>query len=252
MAKGCNQSQDFSVVAVETVLKISKLRASLVVQWLRIRLAMQGTRVQSVMREDLTCHRATQPTHYNYRAELQSPCSETREGTALRSPRTATREQPRLTATGERPQAAVKTQHSQEINKHTKILIRKLTYKSADFWVFLKMGIPGSRISASHKETYVPLQTPQSPALLTVSPSPPLSRSLAPVLPWGHLSLPSMGSASSVHPVSSNISWLQRCSPHLAVIILRPHGKRDLTSSPWLPQGPGHGRCIPVFLMGQR
>ena len=80
------------VVGAETVLKISKLRVSLVVQWLRIRLAMQGIWVQSVIREDLTCRRATQPTHYNYRAELQSPCSETREVTALRSLQTATRE----------------------------------------------------------------------------------------------------------------------------------------------------------------
>ena len=80
------------VVGAETVLKISKLRVSLVVQWLRIRLAMQGIWVQSVIREDLTCRRATQPTHYNYRAELQSRCSETREVTALRSLQTATRE----------------------------------------------------------------------------------------------------------------------------------------------------------------
>ena len=80
------------VVGVETVLKISKLRASLVVQWLRIHLAMQGIWVQSVIREDPACRRATQPMHYNYRAKLQSPCSETREVTALRSPRTATGE----------------------------------------------------------------------------------------------------------------------------------------------------------------
>ena len=35
---------------------------SLVAQWLRIRLPMQGTRVQ----EDPTCHGATKPVHHNY------------------------------------------------------------------------------------------------------------------------------------------------------------------------------------------
>ena len=34
---------------------------SLVVQWLRIRLPMQGTQVQALVREDPTCHGATKP-----------------------------------------------------------------------------------------------------------------------------------------------------------------------------------------------
>ena len=40
-------------------------RASLVVQWLRICLPMQGTGVQALVREDPTCHRATKPGHHN-------------------------------------------------------------------------------------------------------------------------------------------------------------------------------------------
>ncbi|KAJ8784559.1 hypothetical protein J1605_008211 [Eschrichtius robustus] len=39
---------------------------SLVVQWLRIRLPMQGTRVQALVREDPTCHGATKPVLHNY------------------------------------------------------------------------------------------------------------------------------------------------------------------------------------------
>ena len=39
---------------------------SLVAQWLRIRLPMQGTRVQALVREDPTCHRATKPVRHNY------------------------------------------------------------------------------------------------------------------------------------------------------------------------------------------
>ena len=39
----------------------SKPRASLVVQWLRICLPMQGTRVRALVREDPTCRGATKP-----------------------------------------------------------------------------------------------------------------------------------------------------------------------------------------------
>ncbi|KAJ8782003.1 hypothetical protein J1605_010516 [Eschrichtius robustus] len=40
--------------------------ASLVAQWLRIRLPMQGTRVQALVQEDPTCCRAPKPVHHNY------------------------------------------------------------------------------------------------------------------------------------------------------------------------------------------
>ena len=41
-------------------------RASLVAQWLRIRLPMQGTWVQALVREDPTYHGATKPVSHNY------------------------------------------------------------------------------------------------------------------------------------------------------------------------------------------
>ena len=44
----------------------SSHRASLVVQWLRIRLPMQGTRVRALVWEDPTCRRATKPVRHNY------------------------------------------------------------------------------------------------------------------------------------------------------------------------------------------
>ena len=40
--------------------------ASLVAQWLRIHLPMQGTRVLALVREDPTCRRATKAVHRNY------------------------------------------------------------------------------------------------------------------------------------------------------------------------------------------
>ena len=42
------------------------LGTSLVVQWLRIHLPMQETRVQALVREDPTCHGATKPVRHNY------------------------------------------------------------------------------------------------------------------------------------------------------------------------------------------
>ena len=42
------------------------LWASLVAQWLRIRLPMQETRVRALAREDPTCRGATKPMHHNY------------------------------------------------------------------------------------------------------------------------------------------------------------------------------------------
>ena len=40
--------------------------ASLVAQWLRICLPMQGTRVRALVWEDPTCCRATRPVSHNY------------------------------------------------------------------------------------------------------------------------------------------------------------------------------------------
>ena len=42
--------------------------ASLVVQWLKIRLTTQGAEVQSLVREDSTRCGATKPTHHGYQA----------------------------------------------------------------------------------------------------------------------------------------------------------------------------------------
>ena len=82
--------------------------ASLVVQWIRICLPMQGTWVWSLVQEDPSCRGATKPVRHNYWAcALEpashncwspcawSPCSTTREATAMRSPRTATKSSPR-------------------------------------------------------------------------------------------------------------------------------------------------------------
>ena len=46
--------------------KLKTLGASLVAQWLRIRLPMQGSWVRALVREDPTCRGATKPMCHNY------------------------------------------------------------------------------------------------------------------------------------------------------------------------------------------
>ena len=46
--------------------KKTKQGASLVAQWLRICLLMQGTRVRALAWEDPTCHGAARPVSHNY------------------------------------------------------------------------------------------------------------------------------------------------------------------------------------------
>ena len=52
-------------MAIKVYLK-SYSRASLVAQWLRICLPMQGTRVRALVWEDPTCRGATRPVSHNY------------------------------------------------------------------------------------------------------------------------------------------------------------------------------------------
>ena len=74
-------------------------RASLVVQWLRICLAMQRTQVLSLVWEDPMCSGTTKPMRQNHWAICNSywrlcawsPCFATGEATAMRSPCTLTK-----------------------------------------------------------------------------------------------------------------------------------------------------------------
>ena len=49
-----------------SMYKYRLLGASLVAQWLRICLLMQGTRVRALVWEDPTCRGATRPVSHNY------------------------------------------------------------------------------------------------------------------------------------------------------------------------------------------
>ena len=75
------------------VFKIWKLGASLVAQWLRIHLPMQGTWVRALVRQDPTCRGATGPMRHNLLSlrsracepQLLSPCATTTEAHAPRA-----------------------------------------------------------------------------------------------------------------------------------------------------------------------
>ena len=54
-------------------------RASLVAQWLRICLPMQGTRVRVLVWEDPTCRGATRPVSHNYWACASGACASQQE-----------------------------------------------------------------------------------------------------------------------------------------------------------------------------
>ena len=74
--KGCSSSLIIRETQIKTAMRyhltpvrmaiIKKSRASLVVQWLRICLLMQGTRVRALVWEDPTCHGAAGPVSHNY------------------------------------------------------------------------------------------------------------------------------------------------------------------------------------------
>ena len=59
------QPHDKSSKTMDNSFKSSK-GASLVAQWLRICLPMQGTGVRALVREDPTCRGATKPVRHNY------------------------------------------------------------------------------------------------------------------------------------------------------------------------------------------
>ena len=70
--------------------------ASLVAQWLRICLPMQGTRVRSLIREDPTCRGATKPVRHNYWACASGACAPQQEAAIVRGPHTAMKSGPHL------------------------------------------------------------------------------------------------------------------------------------------------------------
>ena len=60
------QQQTICKIIMVRLCKMFHHWASLVAQWLRVCLPMQGTQVRALVWEDPTCHRATRPVSHNY------------------------------------------------------------------------------------------------------------------------------------------------------------------------------------------
>ena len=61
-----NKSLLYKIINKIKLKKKKRIGASLVAQWLRICLPIQGTRVRALVWEDPTCHGATGPMNHNY------------------------------------------------------------------------------------------------------------------------------------------------------------------------------------------
>ena len=121
-------------------------KTSLVTQWLRICLPIQGTGVRALVREDPTCRGATKPVCHNYWSpRAWSPCSATREATAMRSPRTAIKSSPRspqlekACAQQRRPNTA----KNQSINQSINLLKKKNSLPDKEGMPVEEDGIKG-------------------------------------------------------------------------------------------------------------
>ena len=95
-------------------LKISYSGTSLVAQWLRICLPMQGTRVRALVWEDPTCRGATRPVSHSYWACTLEPVLRNKRGRDSERPAHRDEEWPPLATTGESPRTETKIQHSQK------------------------------------------------------------------------------------------------------------------------------------------
>ena len=94
------------------------MRASLVAQWLRICLLMQGTQVRALVWEDPTCRGATRPVSQTTEPVSLEPVLRNKRGHDSERPVHHDEEWPPLAATGESPRTETKTQHSnQSINQ---------------------------------------------------------------------------------------------------------------------------------------
>ena len=77
-----------------TIIKNLQIRTSLVAQWLRTLLPMQGTRDRALVREDPTCRGATKLVCHNYLAPMSQLLKPTHLEPMLRNKRSYRSEKP--------------------------------------------------------------------------------------------------------------------------------------------------------------
>ena len=95
-------------------IKSNSWGTSLVAQWLRIHLPVQGTWVWSQVEEDSACFGATKPVCHNYWASALEPVLCNKRSHSNEKPSHRNKECLPLTAAGRGPCTAMKTQRSQK------------------------------------------------------------------------------------------------------------------------------------------
>ena len=95
----------------------------MVVQWLRICLPLQGTRVQSLVREDPTCCGATKPMRHNYWARALEPASHNYWACAL-EPGSHDYWSPCATTTETRVPQLLKPMHLESVLRNKRSLLK--------------------------------------------------------------------------------------------------------------------------------
>ena len=142
--------------------------ASLVAQWLRIRLPMQGTRVQALVREDPTFHNywawALEPTSHNYWAHvtqlLEPACLEpvlhNKRSYHNEKPAHRNEEWPPLTATREKPARSNEDPTQPKINLKKKNLVSRAVCIVNDLPILFFFFLTFPFLIIKHGYSYIP------------------------------------------------------------------------------------------------
>ena len=126
-------------------------QTSLVVQWLRVCLLMQGTWVWSLVQEDSTCCGATKPLHHNHWACALEPTHHSKRSHHSEKPTHLTQREAPVTATRER-----KLAHSKKDPEQPKINLKFFKWMLSSCLIclppqkFLTISLRGNASSFSH------------------------------------------------------------------------------------------------------
>ena len=150
-------------------LKVGLVGTSLVAQWLRIRLPMQGTRVRALVWEDPTCRMTTKPACHNYWAcplepmshNYCSPRATTTEAHVPRAPAPQQEKPPQWEALAPQWRVAPahhnyrkrSEEHTSELQSHLNLVCRLLLEKKKVGVVIFIQGKIDFRAKNITKET---------------------------------------------------------------------------------------------------
>ena len=107
------KDKSYMILLICGLQNMRQMKTSWVFRWLRLHLPVQGTRVQSLVKEDPTCCGAAKPVCRSYWSPHTRPVLCSKRSRRDEKPTRRDQEQTLLiTATREKPLAARKTRHS--------------------------------------------------------------------------------------------------------------------------------------------